>query len=319
MGFHITIDDESERLIRLIRADPSQLFRHLYSAYILFLVGERDVDELKWLLDHAKALDSLTGQHVAYAVFAKRFNVRLQTHRSPDDRTAQNVGEVTASEVSNVTRLVKEGRFGVVVDGDEVTAITYGTDIIARELGLIDRLPCIVLVDAVPSDKLSVIVLDSDVTQSLMALLHKAIGRFAETGGDLTIRGDAERLLQLQHDIEDEKQRGASLQAALESAGRTIARLRDKIASGRAMATLTYLESILTEREAHRQSLISQLDSLPEEQPARLRQLEQDLVEALKEHARHNHLRFSHLFEEEVRAMGLDSKIRSAKAETWHL
>src|SRR5437870_5489894 len=127
MGFHVSVDDESERLIQLVRSDPSKVFGRLYSAYLLFLIGAPDEAELRWLLENAKALDSLTGQHLAYAVFAKQFKIKLRTHAMASDRPPRNVGQVrtkSAIESKSVTRLVKAGEFGMVVDGDEVTAIT---------------------------------------------------------------------------------------------------------------------------------------------------------------------------------------------------
>jgi hypothetical protein len=59
MGFHVGLDDDSSKLVQLVSTDPSKVLGQLYAAYMLFLVGETDQAELKWLLDNAKALDSL--------------------------------------------------------------------------------------------------------------------------------------------------------------------------------------------------------------------------------------------------------------------
>src|SRR4051794_2560581 len=89
MGFRIELDKKSDELVRLVQSDPSRVFGRLYSAYMLFLIGEPDQNELKWLLDHAKSLDSLTGDHIAYAVFAKQFQIRLRTYR-PDETSRRS-------------------------------------------------------------------------------------------------------------------------------------------------------------------------------------------------------------------------------------
>ena len=65
MGFHVRLDDDSKKIVDLVSTDPSKVLGKLYAAYMLFLVAEPDQAELKWLLDNAKALDSLTGDDIA--------------------------------------------------------------------------------------------------------------------------------------------------------------------------------------------------------------------------------------------------------------
>jgi hypothetical protein len=319
MGFHVRIDEESERLIRLVKSDPSKVIGKLYSAYLLFLIGERDEAELKWLLENAKALDSLTGKHLAYAVFAKQFKVKLRTHVSESDRRPRNVGEINADVLgtkADVTRLVQDGGFGMIVDGDEITAITYGTDLVARELGLLDKLPCVVIVDAVPKKELCVVTLDSQLTASLMPLLRKSIAEFSEVGGDATIKHDAERLIEVQESIAREHLKDATLRTEIARATATIDKLNATISSGKATADASYLQRIVQKREHDRDSFVAELERLPREQPGEFSRLQLELESILKEHRRHNNLLFSEIVQRHVRSLGLQSKLRSAKAST---
>jgi len=319
VGFHVRLDDESNQLIRLVQSDPSKAFGRLYSAYMLFLIGERDESELKWLLDNAKALDSLTGRHIAYAVFAKQFKVKLRTHSSESDRAPRTVGQIGLGEIQasqNVTRLVKDGSFGMVVDGDEITAITYGTDMVARELGLLQKLPCLVIVDAIPAKRLCVITLDEGVTSSLMGLLRKAIAEFQASGGDTTIRDDAEHLLEIQKSISSENNRGDSLRGELKRAKETIDKLKAKLEGGASTASVSYLEQILQKRQSDIQGYIAELEKLPQTSPERLAALDAELRDAAREHRRHEDLLFSRVFERHVRALGLQTRMDAAKANT---
>lgn len=319
MGFHVRLDEQSEELVRLVQSDPSTVFGRLYSAYMLFLIGERDENELKWLLDNAKALDSLTGRHVAYAVFAKEFKVRLRTHSLATDRSPTVVGRIGIGDLQSthdVTRLVKDGRFGMVVDGDEITAITYGTDLVARELGLIDRLPCVVIVDAVPAKSLCVVKLDREVTASLMILLRKSIAKFQASEGDTTIRRDAELLLEVQRSIAAENVRDATLRTEVSRATQTIDKLKSKLKSGRSTADASYLEQILEKREKELAERVAELAALPQTSSKRLVELEDQLQAATLEHSRHQDLLFSRILVRQVRALGLQSKLGAAKEST---
>ena len=319
MGFRVSLDEKSEELIRLIKSDPSKVFGSLYSAYMLFLIGEHDESELKWLLDNAKTLDSLTGNHVAYAVFAKQFKVKLHTHSAERERSPRTVGQIKLADIEdsrNISRLIKDGRFGMVVDGDELTAITYGTDLVASELGLVGRLPCVVIIDAIPAKNLCVIGLDKDVTSSLVAILRKAISEFQTSAGDTTIRHDAERLIGLQNLISSENTKDADLHAKIKSATETIEKFKAKIRKGSSSGYASHLEQILPKHESELQQLTVELDELPRTSPERLALLDIELHNAIVEHHRNRDLLFSKIFERHIKAKGLQKNLGIAKTST---
>jgi hypothetical protein len=320
MGFHVRLDDESQRLVEFVSTDPSKLLGKVYAAYILFLIGVPDEVELKWLLDHAKALDSLTGADIAYAVFAERFNVKLKTDEFnlAPDRPPANVGQASVENINTprgVRRLVKDGTFGMVVDGDELTAITYGTDRVARELGILDKLPCMVVIDAVPRKDLCVISLDEDITKKLIPLLRKSIAKFSSEKGDKTIRGYAEQIIGMQDLIAQENRRSEELQQGIRAATYKIDSLLAAMKSGAAVDS-PHLQSVLHKRVNDRQALCEALERFPEDRTKRISEIDSELESLLREYWRHPDLLFSVIIEKHVRSLGLQSKLSAAKTQT---
>lgn len=319
MGFHVRIADDSLPLVRLITTDPSKVLGQLYAAYLFFLVGDRDEVQLKWLLDSAKALDSLTGKYLAYAVFAKAFPIRLSTDSFPGDRTPRNVGQANASVLmspASVSRLVKDGTFGRVVDGDEITAITYGTDMVAEELGLIGRLPCLLILDAIPTGQPKVIPLDKEVIPALFGLLRSAIARFHSVDGHTSSLAGAKGILELQAKIESENQRDATLRRNLSREREKLQALRSKIARGQQTRDPTFLQDIAASRERVVATLDHDLQSFSVTHEVRLQELELELARAMNEYRRKSERLFSNCFATELHAQGMKSKLGVAKAKS---
>jgi len=320
MGFHVRLDDDSTKLVELVSTDPSKVLGKLYSAYMLFLVGEPDQSELKWLLNNAKALDSLTGDDIAYAVFAERFKVRLETgeFNAAGGRRPTNVGEASVADINTprgVTRLVKNGTFGMVVGGDELTAITYGTDRVARGLGIIDKLPCMVVVDAVPAEDLCVIHLDEQLTGSLMQLLRKSIAEFSSDEGSKKVKSWAEKIIRLQDLIISESAKADRLQKDIDAKTFRIAQMKKAIASGSAQDTPQFRDAQQKFTD-DRHALQDELERFPQTRDQRLGEIDQELEELLIEYQRHAHLHFSTIFKKQVRALGLHSKLAAGRATT---
>jgi hypothetical protein len=144
-------------LLKRLKSDPGGVFPRPYKGYLLFLAGAPDQLALEWLTKNLVALDSLTGRHLAFAIFAKRFSFKVNATGLAQDGRADHRPppghEISASELAegsySVERIVKSGRLGWVADGDEVIAVTYATDEIASGLGLLDQLPCVVALDCI--------------------------------------------------------------------------------------------------------------------------------------------------------------------------
>jgi hypothetical protein len=185
MGYMVAVDDDAATLLGHLKSAPDEIFGRPYAGYMLFLVGAADVEALDWLRGNAVSLDSLTGDHVAFAIFARRFDIKIRTNGSKSKRN-RHLGEVPLDKVHSrdaVSRLVKSGRLGWVEDGDWLTAMTYGVDDIARSLGVLDSLPCLVLIDAIPEGQISVVPLDQANFSRLFAVMRKVIHNLIEEPG----------------------------------------------------------------------------------------------------------------------------------------
>jgi hypothetical protein len=233
-------------------------------------------------------------------------------------RRPKNVGEASVADINTprgVKRLVKDGTFGMVVNGDELTAITYGTDRVARELGILDKLPCMVVIDAVPSEELCVIHLDEQLTGSLMQLLRKSIAQFSIDDGSKKVKAWAEEIIRLQDLIASENAKGEKLQKAIDSKTFRIDQLKKAIVYGSAQDS-PQVRDALQKFIDDRQALQDELERFPQMRDQRLGEIDQDLEDLLFEYQRHADLHFSTILKKQVRALGLHSKLAAGKATT---
>lgn len=204
MGFRVEIGDDKSRLLRNLRLTPSEVFEKPYGGYLLFLVGGADREALEWLADNVVTLDSLTDEHIAFAIFARSLRMRLHVNSSlapPELRRRNRSFEVPLDEIKtagSVSQLVKSHRLGWVLDGDEINAITYAVDEIARSFSVMDELPCVLLLDAVPKREFEIFHLTSSNLDSLVALLRRATQNLLDTPGYDHFMVTIRRVIQLQ-------------------------------------------------------------------------------------------------------------------------
>ena len=103
------------------------------------------------------ALDSLTGDDVACAIFARRIRIASTESRWTSPRPSF-LGSRISAEGVDLQTVQRDLTFAepLVLDGSsrwaggerEITAVTYAADDVAREFGIIDKLPCLVFLDA---------------------------------------------------------------------------------------------------------------------------------------------------------------------------
>jgi len=181
VGFHVTIREGDRQLLKALRNNPSEVFGRPYAGYLLFLVGGNDTAALDWLRSHLVSLDSLTGHHVAYGIFAERVPVQLEVpsyHSYYEDEDLPQhrfLGEISLSDVRRIDSYIQSGRVGRIATGDHLAAMTYATDRVARAFGVLDHLPCVLVLDAFTSDEVDVLELSTDQLPELLPLLRTAI------------------------------------------------------------------------------------------------------------------------------------------------
>jgi hypothetical protein len=175
MGFHVTLREDDRTLLRVLQENPSDIFGRPYAGYLLFLVGGADTVALDWLRKHLAPLDSLTGEWVAFALFAEKVPIRLEVPHDTHPRAEKFLGDVAAADVQRIDSYVRSGKLGLVADGDHLNAMTYATDRVARSFNVLDRLPCLVVLDAFPRADAQVIELRDSEMQHLLPLLRAAV------------------------------------------------------------------------------------------------------------------------------------------------
>ena len=181
MGFHVTLREDDRHLLDVIRLNPAEVFGRPYAGYLLFLVGGADVGALEWLRTHLVPLDSLTGEHVAFAVFAEKIPVQLDVPYNPhSERPSRFLGEVPLTDVRRIDSYIKSGKVGLVADGDHLNAMTYATDRVARAFGVLQRLPCLLVLDAFVTDRVDVVEMGDAQLGQLLSVLRSATHRLIQ-------------------------------------------------------------------------------------------------------------------------------------------
>ena len=175
MGFavHCTGADLLERLKR----DEDSLLGRRYPLYIIALATEVDDEAIQWLADYGRAMDSLTGEQIAFIVFYNSLCFRttspggLRTFITPvDTEGTKKVFRYNLPKI-DVPPKALQGAWalrkhvaGKMRFPDEafVTSMTYQSDQVARALGIKPKeLPCLVYLDNPDSDNFYVLHIES--------------------------------------------------------------------------------------------------------------------------------------------------------------
>jgi hypothetical protein len=167
MGFHVYCS--GAELLHRLRANASGFLGEPYAAYLLALATQVDDEALTWLHRYEMQLDSLCGPYAAFLMFYN--DVRLNAEPGPNlwapsFEEDQGDHDIEHTPWSNDGRIEIELKPSVLNGGAEsvdsvlrfdpraqthnevlVTSMTYESDTVARELGMLDQLPCLILFD----------------------------------------------------------------------------------------------------------------------------------------------------------------------------
>jgi hypothetical protein len=219
MGFRIEIDKNTQRLLGKLRTSPIEIFEKAYAGYLLFLFGGADENVLTWFSRHVVALDSLTGEHVAFVIFASQVPIKLRTGEKKGETRRLGQVELSSSiDQMQISRLVKSGQYGYVYDGDEIVAITYATDAMARAFGVVNELPCLLILDGLPRKDVQVVHLSQQTVEDLIPTLRKAIHSLEQHPSLHRYLSILERIAKLQKDRASQTRRLEELVAEAENA-----------------------------------------------------------------------------------------------------
>jgi len=178
----------SDPILDVLSVDPGTVLGRRYAGYCLFLFGAPDEELATWFSRNLVALDSLTGSDIACVVIAARVKLRvdresLKKHRQSLVKDGKGpssdieVGDIKR-QYASVDRMVSNGTSLWSGTTKEITAVTYATDAFARRLGVLNALPCLIVIDAFPSESYELLRLDDYASASLIPLLREVMHRF---------------------------------------------------------------------------------------------------------------------------------------------
>ncbi|HJX83142.1 MAG TPA: hypothetical protein VJ723_02215 [Candidatus Angelobacter sp.] len=155
-----------------------------YAGYLLFLFGKADEEIATWFARNLVALDSLTGSSLAGLVFAERVKLRVQVGTTRDQLQFPDLKDeaikIEKIKSYEIERLVSRSGEVLYREEEELTAITYGADHVARELGLQADLPCIAILDVLPTEDIGVLRLRDYDPKEIIHLLRELAAKFTQ-------------------------------------------------------------------------------------------------------------------------------------------
>jgi len=223
-------------MLRALKTSPEEIFKNRYHCYLLFLVGSSDDEAMDWLVKNVASLDSLTGPEFAFGIFMKSLKIPLEIDSEPSrDRpkiAASIPTEGLKADNFFIERIIKNHIHQHVYNGDEVMAITYATDIVAREFKVIDKLPCMLLLDPIPFGNIHVVQLTNLVCNQLIKIIRQSIHRYSNEPQDKpNAFSYTSAILDAQNDLELWERKEESFVKRFEKLNDDLARLKGEKAS----------------------------------------------------------------------------------------
>jgi hypothetical protein len=235
MGFHIRINKTSDKLLTTLKTSPEEIFKDRYHCYLLFLVGASDDEAMDWLIKNVVSLDSLTGAEIAFGIFMKNLKIPLFTDSDLNNRPPKIVASIPAKELTegnSYEDIIKRYIHEHVYDHDEVIAITYATDIVAKEFKVIDRLPCMLLLDPIPFGTIHVVQLTNVICKHLIKIIRQSIHKyFVETQGKPIAFSYTNAILDAQYNLEQFEHKKEIHIKQIEKINNELARLKGEKSS----------------------------------------------------------------------------------------
>lgn len=156
MGFYVICSGAD--LLKQLNKDADKFLGEPYALYIVALATNIDDKALKWLIEYEMDFDSITGSYAAFLLF---YNEALLNTKTPLAWFNHEIGVKKENEPQEVlvdSHLLRSGKRAVdsVLRYDAniqtkkkvlLHSMTYESDTVAIELGILDQLPCLLFID----------------------------------------------------------------------------------------------------------------------------------------------------------------------------
>lgn len=181
MGFHVRCS--GAELLRKLQ-DADRFMEGPYALYIIALATIIDDAALDWLMKYEMAFDSMTGPFAAFFLFYNEALLETQPYPRWAEQHPRSIAEIQIDgrtlrrrdvDVDDLLRFNPAFRPSRDVF---IRSMTYESDAIARELGILDQLPCLLFLDDPRSSQFYVMPLrqpDNATLQDIRDLLSQFI------------------------------------------------------------------------------------------------------------------------------------------------
>lgn len=186
MGFHLKCSGAD--LLKQLNKDAYKFLDAPYGLYIIALACYVDDDVLEWLIKYEMALDSITGPYAAFLLFYNEasFNTipyfknkyphydrNIEEQILVDGGTLRK-GENVLDDFINHHSAERYHPEMMTHKKYLIRSMTYESDKVARELGILDKLPCLLFIEDPKSSEFHILPLeksDSNTIQEIRQLL----------------------------------------------------------------------------------------------------------------------------------------------------
>lgn len=172
MGFHLKCSGAD--LLKHLNKDAYKFLDAPYGLYIVALASYIDDDVLEWIIKYEMALDSITGHFAAFLLFYNEASLNTTPYfkdkyphydrnlkeEIPVDGGTLRKGENVLDDFINhrsaeryYPEMMTDKKF-------LIRSMTYESDKVARELGILDKLPCLLFIEDPKSSEYHLLPLD---------------------------------------------------------------------------------------------------------------------------------------------------------------
>ena len=157
MGYHVLCPGAD--LLNELSKDGEKLLGAPYPLYIIALATMIDDEALEWLLKYEMAFDSITGQCAAFMLFYNEANLKARGRGVvlfdyPFDYPSLMQSQVISLSGKSLRMGTNEVDKVICYDPNFkpskevlIRSMTYESDAVARELAVLDKLPCLLFID----------------------------------------------------------------------------------------------------------------------------------------------------------------------------